>query len=233
MRKWSPGAKSRALAELADEIFADRNFDSLRTNIGIVSTRWSLETPMIFKTSIEQTHGDRGTFQPGFGCKLSDAVQASCSAYPFFRKKEVITSEGEGVLLVDGGYCANNPTLYAIADAVRALRAPLDHIRVVSIGVGEYPQPKRYFRLSYWLGYLLTVRLLQKILEINTKSMEQLRTVLFSEIKGVRVSNSYVEPTLATDLFESDLTKLDQLYQRGRDSFRQFERQIKDNLGVP
>ena len=26
---------------------------------------------------------------------------------------------GDDVELIDGGYCANNPTLYAIADAVR------------------------------------------------------------------------------------------------------------------
>jgi hypothetical protein len=44
----------------------------------------------------------------------------------------------------DGGhnlvdYCANNPTLYAIADATNALKFERKQIRVVSVGVGEYP----------------------------------------------------------------------------------------------
>jgi hypothetical protein len=32
---------------------------------------------------------------PGFGCTISDAVQASCSAYPFFALKIVTTAAGD------------------------------------------------------------------------------------------------------------------------------------------
>jgi len=56
-------------------------------NIGTVATRWMFETPMVFKTSVDQAFTDRGNFEPGFGCKISDAVQTSCSAYPFFCRK--------------------------------------------------------------------------------------------------------------------------------------------------
>jgi patatin-like phospholipase/acyl hydrolase len=55
---------------------------------------------------------------------VSDAVQASCSAYPFFERKIVKTDKGDVVELIDGGYCANNPTLYAIADATMGLKVP-------------------------------------------------------------------------------------------------------------
>src|SRR3546814_11634110 len=81
------------------------------------------EKPMIFKSNDAQAHGRKGTFVPGFGVRIADAVQASCSAYPFFERKFVVTSAGDQIELIDGGYCANNPTLYAIADAVLALRA--------------------------------------------------------------------------------------------------------------
>ena len=67
---------------------------------------------MIFKASIAQAHGRTGTFQPGFGCTIADAVRASCSAYPFFERTTIVTGAGDHVELVDGGYCANNPTLY-------------------------------------------------------------------------------------------------------------------------
>ncbi len=57
--------------------------------------------------------------------------------YPFFQRK-VITGDKQKTLTADGGFCANNPTLYAIADATEAFKVPRVHIRVVSIGVGEY-----------------------------------------------------------------------------------------------
>ena len=96
----------------------------MKTAVGIVTTKWVIERPMIFKHSIAQAHGRTGTFAPGFGCKIGDAVQASCSAYPYFNRKTVTTHTGDDIELVDGGYCANNPTLYAIADAIGPLNIP-------------------------------------------------------------------------------------------------------------
>ena len=72
------------------------------------------------------------------GGKIKDAVQASCSAYPFFCRKLIVTQDGETILAADGGFCANNPTLYAIADATEAFDVPREHIRVVGrIGVNK------------------------------------------------------------------------------------------------
>jgi predicted acylesterase/phospholipase RssA len=227
MSKWFPWTKSKALRALATEVFKEQTFTDVRTHIGVVATRWVFETPLIFKTSVDQAHGDRGNFQPGFGCKVGDAVVASCSAYPFFCRKLVTTHDGQKILAADGGFCANNPTLYAIADATEAFKVRREYIRVVSVGVGVYPVPKRYLTLAHWFGYLFTVRLLQKVLEINTKSMDQLRHVLFQEVPTVRISKTYSEPTMATDLFEADLGKLDQLYQRGRESFRENENSLR------
>jgi patatin-like phospholipase/acyl hydrolase len=176
MQKRGPHEKSAALAELGNAIFEGKKFDAMKTGVGIVATRWVIERPMIFKTSIEQAHGRAGTFSPGFGCTISDAVQASCSAYPFFDRKTVTTDRGDIIELIDGGYCANNPSLYAIADATMALKLPPENIRVVSVGVGAYPAPKpSWFSKTRWAQKLLSVQLLQKTLEINTQSMDQLR----------------------------------------------------------
>ena len=230
MGEWLPSSKSEALHRLATQIFGDKLFTDFLTDVGIVSTRWAFETPLIFKTSVEQTYSDHGNFSPGFGCTISDAVQASCSAYPFFSKKTIVTDDGQKILAVDGGFCANNPTLYAIADAVGSLGCQREYVRVVSVGVGEYPTPRRHLTLSHWAGYLFTVRLLQKVLEINTKSMNQLRHVLFNDVHTLRISKAYTEPEMAADLFEADLSKLDQLYQRGRESYRENETSLRQLL---
>jgi predicted acylesterase/phospholipase RssA len=228
MQRKKPTEKSNALQELATEVFGDDKFDSVKTGVGIVTTKWLIERPMIFKGSIEQAHGRAGTFVPGFGVTISDAVQASCSAYPFFERKTVHTASGDAVELVDGGYCANNPTLYAIADATRALGKPPEELRVVSVGVGNYPEPKAsLFSKMRWAKYLLSVQLLQKTLEINTQSMDQLRTILFKHVPTVRISDTFERPEMATDLFEYDLQKLNLLRQRGVDSFASREAEIQ------
>jgi patatin-like phospholipase/acyl hydrolase len=230
MQKKKPVEKSAALAELATKVFEDKKFDAVKTGVGVVSTKWEIERPMIFKGSVAQAHGRVGTFVPGFGVTIGDAVQASCSAYPFFLRKMVTTAMGDRVELIDGGYCANNPTLYAIADALIALKAAREHIRVVSVGVGIYPEPKP--GLKMWLAkkYIVSVQLLQKTLEINTQSMDQLRDILFKDIKAVRISDTFERPEMATDLFEHNLSKLNILRQRGAESYASRENTLKEYL---
>jgi predicted acylesterase/phospholipase RssA len=228
MQRKTPTEKSKALAELATEVYGDVGFDAVKTGVGIVTTKWLIERPMIFKGSIAQAHGRTGTFVPGFGVTIADAVQASCSAYPFFERKMVHTAAGDDVELVDGGYCANNPTLYAIADATRALGHAPEALRVVSVGVGNYPEPKAsMFSKMRWAKYLLSVQLLQKTLEINTQSMDQLRAILFKHVPTVRINDTFEKPEMATDLFEHDLKKLNLLRQRGVESFASREAEIK------
>ena len=226
MKPLFPSAKSRALGELANKIFGTKSFLDVKTGVGIVTTKWMIETPMIFKASVQQAHGRVSSFVPGFGVSIADAVQASCSAYPFFRRKTVTTSTGNLVELGDGGFCANNPTLYAIADAVKALKHPHDNVRVVSIGVGIYPQPKRQLWLRC-IQRLPSVRLLQKTMEINTQSMEQLRAILYNDIQTVRVNDIFQQPEMAADLMEYDLLKLNKLRQRGMQSYADKEAEIK------
>jgi patatin-like phospholipase/acyl hydrolase len=229
MEKKNRQDKSEALAILANKVFEDKKFDAMKTGVGIVTTRFVIERPMIFKASIAQAHGRMGTFSPGFGCTISDAVQASCSAFPFFDRKTVTTDKGDIIELIDGGYCANNPTLYAIADAIMALKLPAENIRVVSVGVGVYPSPKpSWFSTTKWAQKLLSVQLLQKTLEINTQSMDQLRHVLFRHIPTVRISDTFEQPEMATDLFEHNLKKLNILRQRGGESFAKHEAQLKE-----
>jgi len=230
MARKKPEEKTERLRALAAEVFSDKKFEEVKTGIGIVTTKWLNDRPMVFKASKEQAHGRLGTFKPGFGCTIADAVEASCSAFPFFEKKVVSTHLGD-FELVDGGYCANNPTLYALADVIGPLGKERADIRVVSIGVGEYPAPKpKMFSKMWWARYLQSVTLLQKTLEINTQSMDQLRTILFKDVPTIRISEAYTQPEMATDLFEHDMAKLNVLFIRGRESYAKAEQQLKSFL---
>ena len=160
-------ARSAALEKLATDVYGDLKFDAMKTGVGIVAARWLEEKPMIFKAEVRQAHGMHSTFIPGFGCTVAEAVVASCSAYPIFNRKFVTTADGGQVELLDGGYCANNPTLYAMADAVKALEMQHHQLRVVSIGVGNYPEPSKYWH-KWVISKFFLVRLLHKTLGINT-----------------------------------------------------------------
>ncbi|MGE3251434.1 MAG: patatin-like phospholipase family protein [Hyphomonadaceae bacterium] len=233
MRPRSAARKTAALEEAAKAVFGGLTFRDVKTGVGIIATRWTTERPMIFKGSVAQAHGRVATFEPGFGCTIADAVVASCSAFPFFKRKTVTTTAGDHVELIDGGYCANNPTLYAIADATVALEHAHEDVRVLSLGVGSYPTPTKAVLSGDWFTQrLLSVQLLQKTLEINTTSMEQLRTVLFKHVPTERISDGFTQPEMATDFFEHDLSKLNVLQQRGRESFAAREQAIRNLFGL-
>jgi Protein of unknown function (DUF3489)/Patatin-like phospholipase len=145
-----PADRTARLQALATEVFKGQTFEDVKTGIGIVTTKWINDRPMVFKASKEQAHGRQGTFKPGFGCTIAEAVQASCFAFPFFEKKLVKTPLGD-FELIDGGFCANNPTLYALADVTGPLAKTRADVRVVSVGVGEYPpKPLKRFSKMWW-----------------------------------------------------------------------------------
>jgi predicted acylesterase/phospholipase RssA len=225
MSKGGAGARSAALERLATEVFKDLKFDAMKTRVGVVAARWLEEKPMIFKADSAQAHGMKTSFVPGFGCTVAEAVVASCSAYPLFNIKVVKTVDGP-VKLLDGGYCANNPTLYAIADAVKALGMKHEQLRIVSVGVGVYPEPPKWWH-DWLISKFFLVQLLHKTLGINTHSMEQLTDLLFGDIQMVRINDEYTIPEMAADLMEHNIAKLTLLYQRGKESFGKHERQLQ------
>jgi uncharacterized protein len=227
----TPADKTARLKALATEVFKEQTFEDVKTGIGIVATKWINDRPMVFKASKDQAHGRQGTFKPGFGCTIADAVQASCSAYPFFERKMVNTPLGD-FELIDGGFCANNPTLYALADVTGPLGKARADIRVVSIGVGEYPPrlPKKFSKMWWATRYVESVTLLQRVMEINTQSMDQLRAIMFKDVPTIRINESFPQPHMATDLFEHDMAKLNDLFIRGRESYSKVEQELKKFL---
>jgi len=228
--------RTSVLHASARTIFGNQQFDIFKTDVGIVATNWKDERPMIFKTSLVQAHGSKGSFQPFFGVPVADAIIASCSAYPFFNRHTVKKGNGDVVELADGGFCANNPTLYAIADASLAFGHPHPDLRVVSIGVGSYPEPSIFKRAGRLIGNWSLIRhvpasdFMQKVLGTNTCSMEVLRNILFKSVPTIRISDAFVEPEMATDLLEHDLVKLNRLVQKGRLSFAAHEGGLREFL---
>lgn len=227
--KWK-SARTAALKKNAHRILGDQQFDAFLTDIGIVTTHYDQTRPMIFKSSVKQAHGRVSTFKSGFGCTIADAVIASSAAFPFFERAKVVTSNQGEPELIDGGFVANNPTLLAIADAVKAYGIQKENIKVLSLGVGIYkePQKKLFYRLLFKFNF---AQLVPKVLEASTVTVEQLRLILFPDIAAIRINDAFPQEEYKTDLLESDLDKLKKLHTLGRESFAKYERSLKELFG--
>lgn len=219
-------AKSAELKEVADQLYKDYQWADFRTRIGIVATNWTRERPLLFKNQIDAAYGMKATFLPGFGCTVSEAVRASCSATPFFKPCILDLINDGKIEARDGGFCANNPSLFAVSDALNPIGIAPGNIRLLTLGVGHYPEPKRSW-IARKVQKLPPVHILQKTINVSANTTEIQMKLLLPQVPHIRVSDRFESPELAMDFLESDLGRLNLLVQKGRDSFSARENQIK------
>jgi uncharacterized protein len=226
--------RSKALRECAETIFKQQMFDdsSFKTLFGAVATRSDYNRPMVFKSSKLFSRG-KANFTPGFGCKISDAIIASCSAYPLFDAHPIEEINGEKVF--DGGFVANNPTLYAITDAIKAFNKQEDEIKVLNIGVGKYSPVstgfmENLFRYSSIGSSFLGI--FETTIAANNNATEELRKIIFPNVATFRASGSYTDSKYKTNLLESDRDKLNKIKGLGSEFFRENQAEIKKILDI-
>jgi len=226
MGRWFRSTRSNCLASHSEKIFGEKKFDAFLTNIGVVATNYDQQKPLIFKSDVKFSHGRKGTFKPGFGCTIREAVEASCAAYPIFNKVEVNTSNQGIVTAIDGGFVANNPTLFAITDAHAALGEPTSNIKVLSVGVGLYLEKPINFQMEF-LSKFEIAQLVSTVLTTSSVTNEQISKLLFAETDIIRINDAFLEKKHETNMIEKDKKKLDELYYLGRNSFGKFEREFE------
>lgn len=217
--------KSAELKRVADELYKGLQWSDFKTRIGIVATNWTHERPLLFKNKIDAAYGMKATFVPGFGCTVSEAVRASCSATPFFEPCMLDLKNDGKIEARDGGFCANNPSLFAVSDALNPIGIAPENIRLLTLGVGHYPEPKRGW-IRRKIQKIAPVHILQKTLNISANTTEIQTRLLLPQVPHIRVSDRFESPELAMDFMESDLARLNLLVQKGRDSFSARETQI-------
>lgn len=230
MSKRSRTAKSAALKQHAEKLLPHETFDDFHTDIGIVTTNYEFAKPMVFKTAAKQSFSMSNTFRPGFGCSVADAIRASSAAYPFFERVELETANQGRAVLVDGGFIANNPTLFALADAVHAFKIPKEKIRVLSLGTGVFKEPRPSF-VHWALGQLSFSKFVIRMLEANSATIEQLRALLFWDIATVRISDAFTQKEYACNLLTHDRNVLSKILVLGRHTFSACEKDLKEKFG--
>lgn len=227
---WMARSRSRRLRETAALLFNGKDWADLKKPTGLVATNWDNKQPMVFKNYSTMAHGGVNAFIPGFGATLVEGICASCSAVPLF-KPVIITVKNRGnvqVPVYDGGFCANNPALFALVD-LTPLNMAAGNTVLFSVGVGHYPEPKEItlqrglLKISH---ILRSVKILTGVLEVSSNTNGILQKLLMKEVRYIRADESFSAPDLGTDLLETNLPKLKRLFARGTESYEKQEKQI-------
>lgn len=130
-------AKSKGLldSKYSDEIlkneltsiFGDSTLEDLITHVCITSVSLQNASPRFHKTKYFDRNSTR--------CdeKLVDIALATSAAPTYFPTQNTKHSSS----LIDGGICANNPSLIGLIDALELTDRNINNIRLLSIGTGE------------------------------------------------------------------------------------------------
>lgn len=229
MGAWGQKRKSKRLTKLGKEIFGEQNFEAFKTGIGIVAMNYETQQPLIFKNTSDRAFGVKASFEPGFGLTILEAIEASCAACPIFCRKLLKTKNKGDIIAIDGGFIANNPSLFALIDATKALKHPVHDIRILSIGVGTYID-KPLSRKFHLLSKLEMAQIASKVLVASSNTTEVVTKLLFPELSIARVNDAFPEPEYGTNMIEKDKKKLDKMYQLGIGSYAKHEKQILNIL---
>jgi patatin-like phospholipase/acyl hydrolase len=229
-----PTQRTKALNTVLQEEFKSDTFDSLKKLVGVVATSLDERKVKIFKSSNLMAQGRKESFVPAWGFSIVDSLMASCAATPFFKKAQLINNkEGINFCLMDGGFSANNPTLFALIDALRALKLEKDDLRVLNVGTGDFP-----YRLSPQIicsgcMHFFSRNFISEILDISSNTTGVITQYLLEDIKILRISDSFTQPALKTNLLENDKIKLAKLFDQGKVSFGKKESEFdKLFLGI-
>lgn len=216
--------RSKSLRESVEKVFGNDEFDKFKTDIGIVATDIESRKPIVFKSNLKQAHGRSASFDPGFGCTIADAVVASCAARPYFKAVELKTTNYGTRKIIDGGFIANNPSLFALTDALRALDIQPKDIFILSIGTGSFP-----------LRHQFTVKFIEKfsptfstLARASSNTVDTLFNLLFKDICVVRIDESFSDNRYRTNFLENREDILKKIYQLGRDSFGSNEAELNN-----
>lgn len=109
------------------KIFKDETLDDLVTDVCITSMSLQNASPRFHKTKYFERNSIR------VDEKLIDIALSTSAAPTYFPTQDTKHSSS----LIDGGVCANNPSLVGLIDALELNNRDFNNIRLLSIGTGE------------------------------------------------------------------------------------------------
>ena len=218
--------KTNALERHSQRIYGDKTFEDFKLDVGILVTHAEHDRPMVFKRKLNQPHIGPESFLSGEGLKISDAILASCAAHPFLKQKRIATPQLKERTALDGGFTANNPTLFAIADATGPLGVAREDIRILSVGTGSYPDSRKWTRRV--IAGIRPLKTYMTLSRTSSNTVDTLRELFFPDVRTLRINDSFTDRAYETDFMEHDPRKLKAIFGLGRKSFESAEAQVRE-----
>jgi patatin-like phospholipase/acyl hydrolase len=161
-------------------VFGDVKLNEATVPIIVPAYDLIRRSPVFFKS-----HPPAGRYDTKSDIPLWKVAQATSAAPTYFKPVEVWV-EGAKCLLVDGGVCANNPTMCAYAEA-RRLFGDEEEILLLSLGTGKKVE-KGASRGNSW-GYLFwTTHILSVTLTAPSEAVEyQMRAIYAGKGSSLRI----------------------------------------------
>lgn len=107
-----PSFEQEKLLNSARELFGDKTLENVITDVCITMVSLNEAKPRFYKSDYFKRNITR------LDKKLSDIATATSSAPTFFKAYSTKYSQN----LIDGGICANNPSIVALTDAIQILK---------------------------------------------------------------------------------------------------------------
>lgn len=226
MKESNSKKKSKKLIELGTGLLGEIKFENLICDIGIVALNHETLEPLIFKSNIKQAHGSKSSFVPGFGCKLLTAILASSAAYPIFNPVVVETKNRGNIKTVDGGFVANNPSLYASIDLTK--NHDQKDIKILNIGTGKFLERIDGMLPRIINRFGITRFFFTEIYTSSTNTNFRLLKLIYPEIDVLRINETFMD--ISTNMTEKDISILSKILRKGQYSYMNFEKNVNKLL---
>jgi len=221
--------RSDALDKQLHLLFEDMDLTAFSPNstIGIVVPTASERQP-IFRSNPSACEETTAQGVERTDTLITDALVASCAAYPF---RELRRTQVLGGLAVNGSFNSINPLPAAIADLISIGNSHLRDMRIISVGTGRFALRP----VNALSRYIEPFRNAENYEQTAMSAAEAIVSVIQRENPGirlVRISEEYTHPDYATNMIDRSPERLQTLYHLGQQSLATKEEQLLDCLNV-
>ena len=202
----SPKYISSMMELMVAEVFGDYSLEDVKTHVLITSVNLDNAQPRFYKSKYFARNAER------LSEKLKDIAMATSAAPTYFKAKADMKSSCN---LIDGGICANNPSLSALVDALNFEKNnslntippnDLNDITLVSVGTGkrsEMPYDSKKLANGGWYNW---ARPVIEVLMESQSQMAHFQTKSLLKDRYLRIN-----PQLPFTMNLDDIEKLDNL----------------------
>ncbi len=192
--KKGPRYNQDVLIKQLNEIFTTKQLRDANTKLLIPAVSIDQYSHRVFTNFAEDSPNDKNL-------QISDVVLSSTSAPTYFKPCK---PNGQERSYLDGGLWANSPTTIALLYANKYLDIPLQNIKVLSIGTGEFPNGKTpdYFNNLR----PLSVSSIQTILNLMFNSQASFSDQYSKNILG-KEKYIFINPKLEENISFDDVKK--------------------------